>query len=133
MNHCSPSQGGPHVEVFSAQGRDPVARWKLSGTIKKEYDRQVKGYVYVMEGGSSTTRMQLPRNERTLRKCCSRPQPPSLVPRPLPLRVQGYQPPNIKSSPTALLLISFIPWLYVNLEGHLGARPIAHLTYTQNC
>ena len=56
------------MEVFSAQGRDPVARWRLSGTIKKEYNKQVKGYVYVMEGGSSTTRLQLPKNERTLRK-----------------------------------------------------------------
>ena len=53
------------MEVFSAQGRDPVAKWKLLGPVKREYDRHVKGYVYSMEGGSSTTtRMQLPRNEK---------------------------------------------------------------------
>jgi len=56
------------VEVFSAQGRDPVAQWKLSGPVKREYDRQVRGYVYVMEGGSSTTRMQLPKSEKAMRK-----------------------------------------------------------------
>ena len=48
------------MEVFSAQGRNPVSRWKLSGPVRKEFDRLVKGYVYTMEGGSSTTRMQLP-------------------------------------------------------------------------
>ena len=53
------------MEVFSAQGRDPVAKWKLLGPVKREYDRHVKGYVYSMEGSSSTTtRMQLPRNEK---------------------------------------------------------------------
>ena len=65
---CSTAQGGSHVEVFSAQGRDPVAQWKLSGPVKREYDRQVRGYVYVMEGGSSTTRMQLPKSEKAMRK-----------------------------------------------------------------
>lgn len=24
-------QGGAHVEVFSAQGKDPVGKWKLHG------------------------------------------------------------------------------------------------------
>lgn len=24
-------QGGSHFEVFSAQGKDPVAKWKLTG------------------------------------------------------------------------------------------------------
>ena len=57
-------QGGPHVEVFSAQGRDPVSRWKLLGPVKKEYDKLVKGYVYALEGGSSTTRMQLPKTDK---------------------------------------------------------------------
>ena len=53
------------MEVFSAQGRDPVAKWKLLGPVKREFSRDVKGYVYTMEGSSSTsTRMQLPKNEK---------------------------------------------------------------------
>lgn len=56
------------MEVFSAQGRDPVAQWKLNGSVKKEFDKTLKGYVYKMEGGSSTTstRMQLPKTDKIL-------------------------------------------------------------------
>lgn len=60
-------QGGAHVEVFSAQGKDPVGKWKLHGkinAIKKEYDQDLRGFVYVLEGGSTVTRMQLPKNDR---------------------------------------------------------------------
>ncbi len=52
------------MEVFSAQGRDPMARWKVSGTVKREYSKEVRGYVCVMEGGSSTTRIQLPKTDK---------------------------------------------------------------------
>lgn len=30
----------------------------------KEYDQDLRGFVYVMEGGSTVTRMQLPKNDR---------------------------------------------------------------------
>lgn len=60
----SSSKGSTHVEVFSAQGRDPVSRWQLSGPVRREYSKQLKGYTYVMEGDSSTTRMRLPKSDK---------------------------------------------------------------------
>ncbi|XP_070759257.1 protein CFAP20DC [Enoplosus armatus] len=58
-------QGGAVVEIFSGQGKDPVARWKLCGgpsAIHKEYDKEVKGFVYCLEGSSQTVKMQMPEN-----------------------------------------------------------------------
>ncbi|XP_029358789.1 protein CFAP20DC [Echeneis naucrates] len=58
-------QGGAVVEVFSGQGKDPVAKWKLSGgpsAISKEYNKEVKGFVYCLEGSSQTVKMQMPQN-----------------------------------------------------------------------
>lgn len=59
-------QGGSHVEVFSAQGRDPLALWKLTGSVSRDYFKDVRGYVVTMEGGSSTTntKMQLPKTDK---------------------------------------------------------------------
>lgn len=59
------SQGGSYVEVFSAQGRDPVSKWRLTGTgIRKIFDKDVKSYVYVLEGESATTKMSIPKDEK---------------------------------------------------------------------
>ncbi|XP_072539250.1 protein CFAP20DC [Salminus brasiliensis] len=61
-------QGGAIVEIFSAQGKDPVAKWKLSGgqpSISKVLDKEVKGFVYSLEGSSQTHRMQLPKDGKT--------------------------------------------------------------------
>ncbi|XP_074534619.1 protein CFAP20DC isoform X2 [Halichoeres trimaculatus] len=58
-------QGGAAVEIFSGQGKDPVAKWKLKGgpsAIHKEYDKEVKGFVYCLEGSSQTVKMQIPEN-----------------------------------------------------------------------
>ncbi|XP_076607536.1 protein CFAP20DC isoform X1 [Chaetodon auriga] len=58
-------QGGAVVEIFSGQGKDPVAKWKLSGgpsSIHKEYNKEVKGFVYCLEGSSQTIKMQIPEN-----------------------------------------------------------------------
>ncbi|XP_038552902.1 uncharacterized protein C3orf67 homolog isoform X2 [Micropterus salmoides] len=58
-------QGGAVVEIFSGQGKDPAARWKLCGgpsAIHKEYDKEVKGFVYCLEGSSQTVKMQIPEN-----------------------------------------------------------------------
>ncbi|XP_026866766.2 uncharacterized protein C3orf67 homolog isoform X1 [Electrophorus electricus] len=58
-------QGGAFVEIFSAQGKDPVAKWKLSGgqpSIRRVFDKQVKGFVYNLEGSSQTHKMQLPKD-----------------------------------------------------------------------
>ncbi|XP_058845585.1 protein CFAP20DC-like [Acipenser ruthenus] len=64
-------QGGPFVEIFSAQGKDPVAKWKLCGSqsICKDFDKEVKSFVYVLEGSSQTNRMQLPKDSKMARKC----------------------------------------------------------------
>ncbi|XP_034388150.1 uncharacterized protein C3orf67 homolog isoform X2 [Cyclopterus lumpus] len=58
-------QGGAVVEIFSGQGKDPVAKWKLCGgpsAIHKEYNKEVKGFVYCLEGSSQTVKMQMPEN-----------------------------------------------------------------------
>uniref|UniRef100_A0A3B5AUI7 CFA20 domain-containing protein n=1 Tax=Stegastes partitus TaxID=144197 RepID=A0A3B5AUI7_9TELE len=58
-------QGGAVVEIFSGQGKDPVAKWKLCGgpsAIHKEYNKEVKGFVYCLEGSSQTVKMQIPEN-----------------------------------------------------------------------
>ncbi|XP_042262080.1 uncharacterized protein C3orf67 homolog isoform X1 [Thunnus maccoyii] len=58
-------QGGAVVEIFSGQGKDPVAKWKLCGgpsAIHKEYNKEVKGFVYCLEGSSHTVKMQMPEN-----------------------------------------------------------------------
>ncbi|XP_077387162.1 protein CFAP20DC isoform X2 [Festucalex cinctus] len=58
-------QGGAGVEVFSGQGKDPVEKWRLFGgqsAIRKEYDKEVKGFIYCLEGNSKTVKMQLPKN-----------------------------------------------------------------------
>ncbi|GLD64572.1 uncharacterized protein AKAME5_001611100 [Lates japonicus] len=58
-------QRGAVVEIFTGQGKDPVAKWKLSGgpsAIHKEYNKEVKGFVYCLEGSSQTVKMQLPEN-----------------------------------------------------------------------
>ena len=34
----------------------------------KEYDQDLRGFVYVMEGGSTVTRMQLPKSDRQHRE-----------------------------------------------------------------
>ncbi|XP_068265603.1 protein CFAP20DC [Nyctibius grandis] len=60
-------QGGPFVEIFSAQGKNPGAKWKIFGNpsaIRKEYDKEVKGFVFVLEGSSQINKMQLPKETR---------------------------------------------------------------------
>ncbi|XP_024229642.2 uncharacterized protein C3orf67 homolog isoform X1 [Oncorhynchus tshawytscha] len=58
-------QGGAAVEIFSAQGKDPVAKWKLCGgksAINKEFDKEVKSFVYSLEGSSQAIKMQMPKD-----------------------------------------------------------------------
>ncbi|XP_050995556.1 protein CFAP20DC isoform X1 [Acomys russatus] len=63
-------QGGAFVEIFSAQGKNPGAKWKIFGSpsvIWKEFDKEVKSFVFVLEGSSQTNRIQLPKeNKQTL-------------------------------------------------------------------
>uniref|UniRef100_A0A8C4ZPU6 CFA20 domain-containing protein n=1 Tax=Gadus morhua TaxID=8049 RepID=A0A8C4ZPU6_GADMO len=63
-----PTKGGAVVEVFSAQGNNPVAKWKLQGapaSIKKIFDKEVKGFVYCVEGSSQTVKMLIPEDGKT--------------------------------------------------------------------
>ncbi|KAM4740714.1 protein CFAP20DC [Anableps anableps] len=60
-------QGGAVFDLFSGQGKDPVAKWKLCGgpsAIYKEYNKEVKGFVYCLEGSSHTVKMQMPENAK---------------------------------------------------------------------
>lgn len=59
------------MDVFSAQGRDPAAQWKLTGSVRKVFDKEVRGYVYTLEGGTSTTttRMKLPKSDKGSCEC----------------------------------------------------------------
>lgn len=60
-------QGGAFVEIFSAQGKNPGARWKILGSpsvIWKEFDKEVKSFVFVLEGSSQTNKIQLPKENK---------------------------------------------------------------------
>ncbi|XP_028906925.1 protein CFAP20DC [Ornithorhynchus anatinus] len=48
-------QGGPFVEIFSAQGKNPGTKWKIFGNpsvIWKEFDKDAKSFVFALEGNS---------------------------------------------------------------------------------
>ncbi|XP_054451060.1 protein CFAP20DC isoform X3 [Pteronotus mesoamericanus] len=62
-------QGGPFVEIFSAQGKNPGAKWKILGSpsvIWKEFDKEVKSFVFVLEGSSQTNKIQLPKENKQI-------------------------------------------------------------------
>jgi hypothetical protein len=56
-------QGGPSVEVFGTSGSNPLEKWKVSGAVRKVYDKQVRGFILSCEGGPAI-RMQLPKDDR---------------------------------------------------------------------
>ncbi|XP_072641703.1 protein CFAP20DC isoform X9 [Canis lupus baileyi] len=61
--------GGAFVEIFSAQGKNPGAKWKIVGSpsvIWKEFDKEVKSFVFVLEGSSQTNKIQLPRENKQI-------------------------------------------------------------------
>ncbi|XP_058144675.1 protein CFAP20DC isoform X6 [Dasypus novemcinctus] len=62
-------QGGAFVEIFSAQGKNPGAKWKILGSpsvICKEFDKEVKSFVFVLEGSSQTNKIQLPKENKQI-------------------------------------------------------------------
>ncbi|XP_066207262.1 protein CFAP20DC isoform X6 [Saccopteryx leptura] len=62
-------QGGASVEIFSAQGKNPGSKWKILGSpsvIWKEFDREVKSFVFVLEGSSQTNKIQLPKENKQI-------------------------------------------------------------------
>ncbi|XP_040310530.1 protein CFAP20DC isoform X9 [Herpailurus yagouaroundi] len=62
-------QGGAFVEIFSAQGKNPGAKWKILGSpsvIWKEFDKEAKSFVFVLEGSSQTNKIQLPKENKQI-------------------------------------------------------------------
>ncbi|XP_059966963.1 protein CFAP20DC isoform X7 [Mesoplodon densirostris] len=62
-------QGGAFVEIFSAQGKNPGAKWKILGSpsvIWKEFDKEVKSFVFVLKGSSQTNKIQLPKENKQI-------------------------------------------------------------------
>ena len=47
--------------MFTAQGSAPLKDWKVSGKPKKLYDKEVKSFIFELEGVS---KMQIPKDER---------------------------------------------------------------------
>jgi hypothetical protein len=52
--------GGPAVEVFSTSGKNPMEKWKVSGSISKVFDSEMKGYIYNLDGQA---KMQIPKDD----------------------------------------------------------------------
>ncbi|XP_067611085.1 protein CFAP20DC isoform X10 [Pseudorca crassidens] len=66
---ASLSPGGAFVEIFTAQGKNPGAKWKILGSpsvIWKEFDKEVKSFVFVLEGSSQTNKIQLPKENKQI-------------------------------------------------------------------
>jgi len=49
------------TQLFSVTDKETIKRWLVSGSIKKAYDRSVKGYVYITDLSS---KLQLPKDPR---------------------------------------------------------------------
>ena len=52
-------QGGISVEVFSASGKAGLSKLK-NHPVKKSFDQDVKGNVYILEGSTTTAKLQYP-------------------------------------------------------------------------
>ena len=52
-------QGGPYVDIFVASGKDPLMKSKPVN-VQREYDKDVKGYVYYAEGSTTTAKIHFP-------------------------------------------------------------------------
>ncbi|RHZ04654.1 hypothetical protein DYB37_003592 [Aphanomyces astaci] len=63
-------QGGDSVELLAAGGKDPAAPWKLTGKVRREYDKPSKVFLFTMEGSALATKMTLPKDST---KSCTTP------------------------------------------------------------
>ena len=52
-------QGGPLVDIFVASGKDSLMKNKPCN-VQREYDKDVKGYVYCAEGSTVATKIRFP-------------------------------------------------------------------------
>ncbi|RHY29818.1 hypothetical protein DYB32_004841 [Aphanomyces invadans] len=55
-------QGGDSVELLAAGGKNPAAPWKLTGKVRREYDKLSKVFLFTMEGSALATKMALPKD-----------------------------------------------------------------------
>jgi len=63
-------QGGASYEVFTPQGANPLAKWRVSGAkINKEFDKSVRSFVIVCEGAAGS-KLQLPKDEKSTCMLC---------------------------------------------------------------
>ena len=42
--------GGPAVEVFQPSGKNPFEKWKVTGTVHKNFDKELKSTIYSLDG-----------------------------------------------------------------------------------
>ena len=62
-------QGGSHVDVLVASGKDSLAKHKLTH-VEREYNREVKGYIYSVAGSTTLARFQYPLREWKVSTLC---------------------------------------------------------------
>lgn len=65
-------QGGAAVEIVDVVGTHPLAAWRVShaSAVRRVYDRAVRGYAHVMDGGPHTS-LQLPKQSHQKCQYCT--------------------------------------------------------------
>ena len=53
--------GGSHVDVLTAQGKDPLKDWKSEGKVTKAYDKDMKQSIFTL---GDTGKIQIPQDEK---------------------------------------------------------------------
>ena len=54
-------QDGKHVQLLSVADKTSINKWTVQGSLKKAFDKSVKGYVYITDVG---TKLSLPSSRR---------------------------------------------------------------------
>ena len=54
-------QYGKCVSLLNIQEKDCLTQWNTTGSLKKAYDKTVKGYVYILDQNSKWTHPKEPR------------------------------------------------------------------------
>lgn len=55
--------GGPAVEVLTTSGKNPLEKWKVTGTPQKVFDSLMKGYIYNIDGQA---KIQVPKDDKEI-------------------------------------------------------------------
>ena len=53
--------GGPHVDVLTTSGKDPLKDWKSDGKIIKAYDKDMKQSIFTL---TETSKLYIPQDEK---------------------------------------------------------------------